>query len=240
MAGVETNYAFRISITGEGGKSPLGYIRFGDKGPKGIMDSNKDGYYGIDEFTPGKLRIVRYTWHKYHDGRVKGTGDRNHRVLAFGRDNDIELLRKYAGEYDCFEESTTSGGTTRIFTVDISNKANFSTMYARKSGQTADIEEAPKTPVFKDKPYDPTHLSKIAALSNEDAAKLSKEIIMGSNKVNNDPLATIDNIMGEQLKELETKIKKLQAELEPLLEARLRLTRARECLKYNCEMQKGE
>lgn len=228
-------YAVRINVT-FGGKYPIAAVYFGDNAwlPLGTAPSQeRDWYYGVERVDDNTLYIKRYGYKRNRqDGRVKAQGTfRIWQQLQFSMPEAIKALTEFKGEYaNLYRCEDQSNGDIKVWKVLKSERSNFSNMYSK----TAPVKEPERYIQNKEK-IDELYNKVIERQTTPVLVEEPKPVLNETN-----PLTTIDEIMGEQLKELETKIKALQAELEPLVDARLRLTRARECLKYNCEIQKGE
>ncbi len=234
MSKAGREYAVRINVTA-GGKYPIGSVYFGDNAWLPLSTAphqERDWYYGVEKVDDNTLYIKRYGFKRNRlDGRVKAQGTfRVWQQLQFSQAAFIKALSEFKGEYaNMYRCEDQSNGDIKVWKVLKSERSNYTNMYSKA------------TPV-KDPDRYVENKKKIEDLYKKvpEAAKAPVNVADDIRVEVQNPLATIDEIMGDQLKELENKIKALQAELEPLVEARLRLTRARECLKYNCEIQKGE
>lgn len=219
-------YAVRISTMKQSGKDVIN-VAFGDNAT--ALKNDKDGYYHFVQSCTddGILSITRYPYKRNReDGFLKVCNG----MVKVTNEHGIRLLTKYIGEYNeiSVRPNTINGSPAIFYELSLSNRSNFTNMYARKSGSIVDIEEPKVKRYVQDKKkidelYDKAVEKEKAPVSNEPSS-----------------IATIDEIMAEEIKNLNVRIEKLQKEIEPLLTTRLRLTRARECLKYNCEIQKGE
>ena len=209
-------YAVRISTTKQGGKDVI-VVVFGDNAS--ALKNDKDGYYHFVQncTDEGTLSITRYPYKrnredgflKVYNGMVKVTND-------YG----IRLLSKYIGEYSTISvrPNTINGSPAIFYELSLSNRSNFTNMYASRSGKTVDIEEPVKKPVKEPNRY-VEDKEKIEELYDKvpEAAKKPAPVDIPKPVVNDaNPLATLDEIKDQQLKELEAKIKKLQNELDPL------------------------